>query len=234
MSGTKYVLSFDAYSDSPKTINATIADKNFKIALTTEKKTYKNSFTLKSKKESQELAFLLGSAGTTYIDNVRIQEDALVINGNFSAGFTAFELYAHDSAKVDYTVDTTFRKGTPSPRTFRKTGDQDWMIQLKQSNITLEKGKWYVLSFDAKSTIDRTIMYALQRDGSGDNNWIPYSGTQKIDIGPKSKNYKVKFQMNEATDKATILSISMGAVDGKIINKNHTVTIDNIKLEQTK
>ena len=182
---------------------------------------------------SQSLAFLLGSAGTTYIDNVRIQEDALVINGNFSSGFAAFELYVHDSAKVDYTVDSLLERNAFSAN-ISKTGDQDWMIQLKQNNITLEKGKWYTLRFDAKSTMDRTIIYALQRDGSGDNNWIPYSGKQKIDIGPISKNYSVKFQMIEATDKTAILSISMGAVDGKIINGNHTVTIDNIKLEEKK
>ena len=46
------------------------------------------------------------------------------------------------------------------------TGDQDWYIQLKQSGIQLEKDKWYKLSFDAKSTVDREIMYALQRDGT--------------------------------------------------------------------
>ena len=233
VSGTKYALSFDAYADAPKTIYATVAGKKFKIALTTAKKAYKNTFIFKSKEETQVLAFLLGSAGTTYIDNVRIQEDALVINGNFSSGFTAFELYAHDSAKVDYTVDSLLERAAFSAN-ISKTGDQDWMIQLKQNNIKLEKDKWYTLSFDAKSTIDRTIMYALQRDGSGDNNWIAYSGTQKIDIGLNSNNFSVKFQMNESTDNATILSISMGAVNGKIISKKHTVTIDNIKLEQKK
>jgi hypothetical protein len=179
------------------------------------------------------LAFLLGSAGKTYIDNVRIQEDGLIINGDFSSGMAAYEVYAHDSAAVDYAVDTLSEQGAFCMNV-SKTGDQDWMIQLKQNNITLEKGKWYTLSFDAKSTLPRTIMYALQRDGSGDNNWIPYSGTQKIDISSQFKNYRIKFQMTENTDKATILSISMGAVNGKVINERHTVTIDNIKLEETK
>jgi hypothetical protein len=77
-------------------------------------------------------------------------------------------------------------------------------------------------------------MYALQRDGSGDNDWIPYSGTQKIDVGPEFKNYGSKFRMNENSDKATILSISLGAVNGKASNEKHIVTIDNIKLEEAK
>jgi len=230
VNGTKYALTFDAYADAPKTIKATVAGKKFNIGLTTVKKSFKNTFTCNSKEETQVLAFLLGTAGTTYIDNVRLQEDARIINGNFSSGFNAFELYAHDSAKVDYTVDSLLERYAFSA-TILKTGDQDYMIQLKQNNITLEKGQWYTLSFDAKSTINRTIMYALQRDGSGDNKWTPYSGTQKIDIGPTSKTYRVKFQMKDPTDKTTILSISLGAVDGKIINKKHTVTIDNIKLQ---
>ena len=42
--------------------------------------------------------------------------------------------------------------------TIEDTGDQDWMIQLKQNNIRLEQGKWYKITFDAKSDKDRTIM----------------------------------------------------------------------------
>jgi beta-glucanase (GH16 family) len=233
VNGNTYILSFDAYADSLKTIKATVAGKEFQVAISNVKQTYKNKFIVKSKDKIHELDLLLGNAGTTYIDNVRIQEDALIINGNFASGMAGYEVYAHDSAAMDYVVDNLTEEGAFCMN-ISKTGGQDWMIQLKQNNITLEKGKWYVLSFDAKSTLGRTIMYALQRDGSGDNNWIPYSGTQKIDVGPQFKNYCTKFQMNENTDKATILSISMGAVNGKVINEKHTVTIENIKLEEVK
>jgi beta-glucanase (GH16 family) len=231
--GGSYILTFDAYADSPKTINATVAGKKFKIAITTAKRTYKNKFIVKTKEATSKLELLLGNAGTTYIDNVRIQEDGLIINGSFASGMAAYGVYAHESAKVDYAVDNLTEKGAFCMN-ISKTGEQDWTVQLKQGNITLEKGTWYVLSFDAKSTLGRAIMYALQRDGSGDNNWIPYSGTQKIEVGSQFKNYSIKFQMNENTDKATILSISMGAVNGKAINEKHTVTIDNIKLEEVK
>jgi beta-glucanase (GH16 family) len=227
--GKTYMLSFDAHADSAETIEARLAGKSVKIELSADKQTYKNKFVVTSKTGAYEFALLLGNPGTTYIDNVRLQEDGLIINGDFAGGMTAFEVYAHDSAEVDYAVDNLKENGAFCMN-ISKTGAQDWMIQLKQNNITLEKGKWYVLSFDAKSTLARTIMYALQRDGSGDNNWIPYSGTQKIDVGSKFKNYSIKFQMQEPTDKATILSISMGAVNGKSIDKKHTVAIDNIKL----
>jgi Beta-glucanase/Beta-glucan synthetase len=230
--GKTYLLSFDAHTDAPKTIEVVLPGQTVKIPLSAGARTYKSTFTVPNDAGKRECTFHLGTPGTTYIDNVRVQEDALLINGDFSGGMTAFEVYAHDSASVDYAVDTLSENGALCMN-IAKTGSQDWMIQLKQNNITLEKGKWYVLSFEAKSTLPRTIMYALQRDGSRDNNWMPYSGTVKIDVGTAFKTYSTKFQMTEATDPATILSISMGAVDGKSISTKHTVTIDTISLVQT-
>ena len=75
-------------------------------------------------------------------------------------------------------------------------------------------------------------MFALQRDGSSDNNWIPYSGTQKIDVSKEFKRYSCEFTMNGQTDRAVILSVSMGAVNDKRITRKHTVTVDNIVLEE--
>jgi hypothetical protein len=138
--GGTYILSFDAYAYSPKTINATVAGKKFKIALTTEIRTFKNKITVRSKDVTSELELLLENAGTTYIDKVRIQEDGLIINGNFASGMAAYEVFAHESAKVDYAVDNLSEKGAFC-RNGSKTGEQDWTIQLKQGTITLEKGK---------------------------------------------------------------------------------------------
>lgn len=231
--GLTYILSFDAYADKAKSIKASIGGNNLTFKLTPAKQTFKEKFEIKSKTELQELILQLGIEGTAYIDNVRIQEDALVVNGNFSGGMTGYEMYIHEAAAADYAVDNLTEDGAMCIN-ISKTGGQDWMIQLKQNNITLEKGKWYQITFDAKSNISRAIMYALQRDGANDDNWIPYSGTQKIDLTPKYQTFSHKFQMTENTDKAVILSFSMGAVNGKFIGIKHTVAIDNIKLEETK
>lgn len=231
--GTTYILSFDGYADKAKQIKASIAGNKLSFKLTGEKQTFKQKFTVKSKDSIHELILFLGYEGATYIDNVRIQEDALLINGSFSGGMTGYEMYIHEAAAADYAVDNLTEEGAMCIN-ISKTGGQDWMIQLKQNNITLEKGKWYEITFDAKSNIGRTIMYALQRDGANDDNWIPYSGTQKIDLTPKYQTFTHKFQMTENTDKAVILSISMGAVNGKFIGIKHTVAVDNIKLEEVK
>lgn len=234
MKGNKeYVLSFDAYGNSEKAIKALVAGQEFTAELTTEKQTYKYSIHTEEGLNGTELVFLLGNQGDTYIDNVRIQEDGLFVNGDFSNGFTGFEVFTDSSiaSSVTYAVDG-LNENNAAAFDIRDTGDADWKIQLKQNNINLENGKWYKITLDAKSSIDRMIMYALQRDGSSDNNWIPYSDTQFIDLTQEYQTFTRVFQMTEVTDPATILSISMGSVKGIQITEPHTVCIDNITLEE--
>ena len=87
---------------------------------------------------------------------------------------------------------------------------------------------------DAKSNMDRKIMYALQRDGSSDDDWTPYSGSQIIELTNNYQTFTTEFEMTYDTDEAAILSISMGAVEGIEISDKHTVVIDNITLEEIK
>lgn len=226
-----YVLSFDAYADSDKQIQTIIAGQTFDSNITTEKQTFKYAFETGEGEGETILQFLLGTEGTIYLDNVRVQEDGMLINGDFANGMVGYELYAYTASDVSYAVDSLSEDNAFSID-IKNTGDLDWKIQLKQNNITLEKGKWYSLSFDAKGTTGRQIMYALQRDGSSDDNWIAYSGQPVVKLSGEYQTFNVQFQMTAETDPKTILSISMGAVGGKQITDRHTVCIDNIKLEE--
>ena len=237
--GKKFIFSFDAYADREKTVKAEVAGNSYDIALTTERQTYKYEFETSSDLDGSELRFLLGSAGTAYIDNVTVREDSLIVNGDFSSGMLGYEVYVNDAAKVpNYIVDSLNEKNALAID-IADTGEAAWQIQLKQNNIRLEKDKWYKLAFDAKSTKDRTIMYALQRDGSkhkddyGKEDWTPYSGEPEAALTGEWQNFSKVFRMGEDTDPNTILSISLGAVGGTRITEKHTVVIDNITLEET-
>ncbi len=231
--GKKFVLSFDAYADQNKTIRTVIAGQNFESALTTERSTYKYEFETEAALEGSTLQFLLGAAGTTYIDNVRIQEDGMIVNGDFASGMTGYEVYVNDAAKVPNYIVDGLNENNAFSMDIADTGAEAWYIQLKQNNIKLEKDKWYKLAFDAKSTTDREIMYALQRDGTNDDNWTPYSGEPKAALTKDYQNFATVFKMDYDTDPNTVLSISLGAVGGKRISEKHTVVIDNITLEET-
>lgn len=228
---TEYLLSFDAYSSSKSKMQVKIANKTIEIKLTEEKTNQKITFVPSKTDCETNLIFSFEEAGVINLDNVRLQENTLVLNGAFSNGLSSWEVYANEGAKVDFAVDSLSEEDAFCMN-IDNTGSLDWMIQLKQNNINLEKGKKYKLQFDAKSTLPRTIMYALQRDGASDDNWIPYSGTMKIDVSTTFNHYAVEFVMNEPTDSKVILSISMGAVNNIQITDKHTVTIDNVVLEE--
>lgn len=231
--GKKYIFSFDAYADSAKTIQTQIAGQTFDCELTTEKESYKYILETDEALTESEVMFMLGVPGDTYIDNVRVQEDAMLMNGDFSNGMTGYEVYAYTASDVSYVIDSLNENHAFSIDIFN-TGDADWKIQLKQNNITLESGKTYKLSMDVKSTMNRKIMYALQRDGSADDDWTPYSGSQVIELTQDYQNFSTTFEMAYDTDEAVILSISMGAVEGIGISDKHSVVIDNVSLEEVK
>ena len=50
----------------------------------------------------------------------------------------------------------------------------DWHVQVKQPDVNVEKGKTYLLTFDAKSTATRTVSVVMQ--GGEDRGWEVYSG----------------------------------------------------------
>lgn len=237
--GKKFILSFDAYADKAGAMQTTIAGQAFDSELTTDKTAFKYEFETPESLKDAELCFLFGSAGIYYIDNVRIREDSILVNGDFSSGMTGYEVYVHDAAKVaDHIVDA-LNEDNAFSMDIADTGSEGWHIQLKQNDIKLEKGKWYKLAFDAKSTKDRTIMYALQKDGSrhkdanGAEDWTAYSGEHMAELTRDYQNFAIVFEMDADTDDGTILSISMGAVGGKQISDRHSVVIDNITLEET-
>ncbi len=121
--------------------------------------------------------------------------------------------------------------------TINDTGDADWHIQLKQTGVKLEKGQWYRLSLKMKSSIDRNVSYALQRDGSthknadGTEDWTPYC-QKTVALTSEYQTITKEFQMTEDTDPNTIFNIAMGAVGGKQIKKQHRICIDDIVLEK--
>ncbi|MBR4599257.1 MAG: carbohydrate binding domain-containing protein, partial [Treponema sp.] len=182
--------------------------------------------------EPIDFALMLGSDGASvFVDNVFVKENKVVMNGDFERGMTGWELYAHQNSSAGCEVNGS-RGKEAAEVTIDNTGNLDWMIQLKQNGCLLEKGKMYKISLKAKSSLERTIMLALQRDGSKDDNWDPYSDTLRFTVGPEMKDYSWQFTMGKDTDPNVIFTISMGAVSNKIITQPHTITIDSIVVEE--
>ncbi len=233
----KYEISFDAEVDEDRTIKVVVAGQEHEFDVTTTETNYQFKFETGSELDNKDIVFYLGKNGITYLDNVRLVEDTLIKNGSFDAGFAGYEPYVDSSANATYVVDSQ-HNDKAAAFTINNSGDAAWKIQLKQNNVVLEKGQWYRLSLDAKSSLDRKIMFAIQRDGSvhknpdGSDDWTPYSGEKKIDITSEYDTYSIEFKMSCDTDLHSILSISLGTQTREAMTTQHEVCIDNIVLEK--
>lgn len=159
-------------------------------------------------------------------DEVVAKEGYNLVNGNFADGTYGFEIYAFDANSIYYDTNS-------SGLTVRinDTGTEDWHVQVKQNQIRLEQGRWYRLSLDAKSDLNREITCTMQRNGLVDDNWTPYSPTQTWTLGSNWQTYSVLFRMDYATDNDAVFNVSMGTVNGRRITSNHAISLNNIKLE---
>lgn len=238
--GTSYIVKFDAYSTKPANLTVKYAGETKTVKTAAAKKDSKTKALVPghfewvyTPKADTEIDFEIdaGTNGATvFIDNVCVKENCVVINGGFDNGMSGWELYAHQNASAKSEI-VGEGKNKQAQVKIDNTGNMDWMIQLKQNGCLLEQGTTYRISLKAKSDIKRTIMLALQRDGSKDDNWYPYSDTLRFEVGPEFKDYSWEFTMAKETDPNVIFTISMGAVLNKIIKQPHTVTVDSIVVE---
>ena len=226
-----YALSLDAEGPAGTHIAVWAAGRRFEAELNGADTAYDYKLSLEKEPICRDIAFVISEPGVYYIDNVRMEEDSLIKNGSFNAGFAGYELYAYTTSDVSYVVDS-LNEDYAADITIQNTGDEAWKIQLKQNNIELEEGQWYKLSFKAKSSLNRQLMFAIQRDGTVDNDWTPYSGETIVQLGQDYQTYEVVFQMSYPTDLKAVLSISMGAVGGEQISQQHRICIDEIRLDK--
>lgn len=231
--GLNYEFSFDAEADEATTISYVLGGKTYNADITTENKKVVQKI---SKEEvaaftTKDLVFELGNVSTIYIDNVRLEEDALLKNGNFSNGFTNFVEWHDASASIKgYGIDSIAADNDKAlEMNITNTSDADYKIQVKQENIELVEGKIYRLAFKAKSSIDRQIRVIMQ--GGEDKGWDVYSGENIVDLTSTYNDFEKVFKMTRETDPKAFLSICYGKVD-RVITDAHTVTIDDIVLEE--
>ncbi|MCM3633329.1 carbohydrate binding domain-containing protein [Paenibacillus camelliae] len=101
-------------------------------------------------------------------------------------------------------------------------GNETHSIQLIQ-HITVGKGRWYKLSFDAKSDASRNM--AVKIGGGEQRGWSVYSDNYDIALTSELQHYEKVFQMTADTDKQARLEFNMGL-------STSPIWIGNVKLEE--
>ena len=106
-------------------MNVTVAGKKYTAELDNAKKSYSFKFTQDS--DNKDISFDLGLGTTVWLDDVRIDEDTLIKNGSFNAGFSGYEVYCHEDASETHVVDSQTEQNA-ADFTIKNTGDADWKI----------------------------------------------------------------------------------------------------------
>ncbi len=234
----KYNFSFDAYTEDGAAdgIRAVLAGRTFIPELTGTKTTfeYPVRFVKYLDREESYVSFEFTKPGVYYLDNVRVTEDALIKNGSFNAGAAYYQNGAYNPGSAKFSVapevdghDHVLDVDIVS------AGSADWNVQVKQGDVKVEKGKTYLLTFDAKATADRTVSVVMQRDGAVDGDWSVYSGDNNIELTDEWKTFSKEFTMEHETDPKTFFSVSLGYFEG-VPEGEHHVYFDNIKLKEVK
>lgn len=96
-------------------------------------------------------------------------------------------------------------------------------VQLIQ-NVTVVKGRWYKLSFDAKSSASRSM--AVKIGGGENRGWSVYSDSLDAKLTDDLKGYEMIFQMTSNTDTLARLEFNIG-------QSTLPVWIGNVRLEET-
>ncbi|GAA0287242.1 LPXTG-motif cell wall-anchored protein [Gracilibacillus halotolerans] len=121
------------------------------------------------------------------------------------------------SVSVDSIDDKPFAKVE-----IENGGNQSHSIQLIQ-DVTVTTGRWYKLSFDAKSTTNRPMNVKI--GGGAERGWSAYSPNRDYELTDETQSYEMTFQMQQESDASARLEFNVG-------NNANPVWIGNVRLEE--
>lgn len=238
--GKTYLVSFDAETSDSCGIGVSFGNDDDlcaynNIGITPGNNTYARVVNIPDDYTKEEVStFCISIIGKcdVAVDNIRVSDFGLISDGDFSSGSLGSYEFWYQNGAADALAKV---KNGAVEVTVDNTGTADWHIQLKQNNLKIEKGDKYVLSFKAKSTLERQFRAIIQ--GPESRGYTVYSSTEDNVDGiftvynsEDYENYEVEFVMTEETDPNAFLSMCFGKV-GEAISTEHKITIDDISLE---
>ncbi|WP_176167279.1 carbohydrate binding domain-containing protein [Mesobacillus jeotgali] len=170
--GNDYKLSFKARADEPRTIQASLLDKNgsvnysgmHTVELTSNMEENTFEFTMPedvSDSEAQIVFNFGGGNGDVYLDDVVLLKTSNIPdygnidlfplkNGDFNDGLSSWTNYFHYDSSAQIASEDGEAK-----LAIANEGNEAWSVLLEQPNLSLAKGVVYELSFAARSTKER-------------------------------------------------------------------------------
>ncbi|MBS4220842.1 carbohydrate binding domain-containing protein [Bacillus sp. FJAT-49711] len=242
--GNTYVVQFDAKSTVERMVEVIVENASYtrffdeKIQLNDTMKTFEFEFKMNTDDEVG-LKYLLGNiAGTqaineahhVIIDNVRFEikgereKHFPLQNGDFSEGLANWN--RHVQGDYDGNSRATMEAVNGEAKvSVQNVGTNPWDVQLNQPGLALTEGKTYVVSFDARSTIDRLLEVVLDNGAPSYHRYF----NDTVQLTDSVKSYSFEFTMTKGD--MTTFQFLLGNVGGQQLTNPHDVFIDNVKLE---
>ncbi|MCR2823116.1 carbohydrate binding domain-containing protein [Lederbergia panacisoli] len=242
--GNTYVVQFDAKSTVDRTMEIVVENASYtrffneKIQLNNTMETFQFEFKMNTD-EAVGLKYLLGNiagasaineAHNVFIDNVRFEikgereKHFPLKNGDFSNDLSSWN--RHVQGDYDGNSKATMEAVNGEAKvSVQNVGTNPWDVQLHQSGLALMEGKTYVVSFDARSTIDRLLEVVID---NGDPAYYRYF-EETVQLTDSAKTYSFEFKMT--SDDMTKFQFLVGNVGGQQLTIPHDVFIDNVRLE---
>lgn len=147
----------------------------------------------------------------------------LITNGSFEEQLNGWEFFKADWLPE---VSPSYVKADNGMAEVwvSSTGTEEWNLQLKQLNQLFEKGKAYMVSFEAYSSVPRDMKAVVQHNG-GDYK-THYEKTWSLTT--ERQTFADRFVMANETDANSLFQFVLGKVDNTSVS--HTVYLDKVRL----
>jgi hypothetical protein len=229
-SGSTYTVSFKASSTVARSLAiafSTDSTWNYRgggnASLTTSTQTFTVTIPVDSTTSAGVLQFNLGgTVATITIDSVVVAKKVaataganVLSNSDFSSGSSDWSFYVEPGKGDTATAD--FSSGAAVIDVSKWTSAANSNIQLSQNGIALVAGTAYTVSFDASSTVARTLAVDFSTTGT----WH-YQGGKSVGLTTSTKTFSVDITPDSSTT-AGVLQFCLGGTVAKI-------TIDNVSV----
>lgn len=149
-------------------------------------------------------------------------QSELITNGSFSNGATYWNLGQYGGSSQGYVTGGEYRISVS------RTGTEHWHVQFTQNNLTLEQGKTYIFSFDARKGTANSGTQRMQVNvGQAYSPWTSYFGQQNmmVTLSTTTTHYNYTIVMEEPTDNNARVEFNCGLSTGSFY-------IDNVSVQE--
>ncbi len=151
--------------------------------------------------------------------DTEIETENLIQNGTFATGSEGWGVFVSNNGEGDFVCqDEEGRVNITAP------GSTEYAIQLYYDGFKMELGGVYKLSFEASSTVERTVIPRIQLNGGDYKAYFE----DTITLTPEKQTFDFEFTMQEASDPAPRLCFNAGKPRSGETYDAHQLCIDNV------